>query len=106
MLDLDSFKLVNDTYEHQTGDIVLQSLSRLLQKRVRTTDLIGRYGGEEFCIIFPHTNIESASIVLENIRKTFAQITHTFNDERFNVTLSLGVSEYNNNMTITELVNK
>ena len=106
MLDLDSFKAVNDTYGHQTGDTVLQSLSRLLQARVRSTDIIGRYGGEEFCIIFPHTNIESASIVLENIRKTFAQIIHTFNDERFNVTLSLGVSEYNNNMTITELVNK
>lgn len=106
MLDLDSFKVVNDTYGHQAGDIVLQSLSKLLETRVRNTDIIGRYGGEEFCIIFPHTNIEEASIVLDNIRTIFAQITHTFNNTTFNVTVSLGVTEYKNGMKSSELVNR
>jgi diguanylate cyclase (GGDEF)-like protein len=66
--DLDHFKSVNDTYGHQMGDIVLQSVSGLLLKTVREFDMPTRYGGEEFAVIFPETDLDGAEIVCERIR--------------------------------------
>ena len=60
MIDIDHFKTVNDTYGHATGDRVLRSLSRLLSQRMRQTDVVGRYGGEEFAVIMVGANAENA----------------------------------------------
>ena len=92
MVDLDYFKQVNDKYGHVTGDYVIREISRVLTQQLRRTDIIGRYGGEEFAVIFPDTTEEAAASVLEKIREKFAQIKHKSGVEEFSVTFSCGVS--------------
>ena len=73
MIDIDHFKRVNDTWGHQTGDIVLRHLAKTLQKAVRGGDHVARYGGEEFAVILPRTDGQAAVSVAENIRQTLAR---------------------------------
>ncbi len=94
MIDLDNFKSINDRYGHIKGDQVLKNLCLLLRKHLRETDLIGRYGGEEFLILFPNTTAQQAKDVLDRIREKFAHLTYFHQDNRFHVTFSAGVSEY------------
>ncbi len=91
MIDVDYFKKVNDTYGHQIGDRVLKSLSHLLRQRLRVSDAIGRYGGEEFAVVLPNTDREGAVAVLESLRESFAEIVHEADDKSFKVTVSIGV---------------
>ena len=104
MLDIDFFKKVNDNYGHQTGDIILKSLAYLLKHRVRESDSVGRYGGEEFALILPYTNIGDAFTIVEEIRKKFAQLTHSDGGQEFHTTFSAGVCQYLEGMSLTELV--
>lgn len=69
ILDIDKFKNVNDTFGHQTGDVVLQQLSRLIAENVRTADTVGRWGGEEFLIICPNVDVDKAGILAEKLRQ-------------------------------------
>jgi diguanylate cyclase (GGDEF)-like protein len=92
MIDLDRFKSINDTYGHATGDRVIKSLSRVLRQRLRKTDIIGRYGGEEFAIMMPDTDARLAAHVLEQIRAGFAQIRQRAEEREFAVTFSCGVA--------------
>jgi diguanylate cyclase (GGDEF)-like protein len=94
MLDIDHFKSVNDTYGHPTGDRVIRSLSRLLQQRLRTSDVVGRYGGEEFAVIFNDTDGATAVKVLDEIRHDFGLIRHRHEKGEFSVTISAGVSGF------------
>lgn len=94
MLDIDFFKQVNDRYGHPVGDKVIKSLSRLLQQRLRKTDIIGRYGGEEFAIILPDSSGEDAFRVLDEVRQVFADITQYGAGQEFNVTFSAGVAHF------------
>lgn len=94
MIDLDHFKNVNDTYGHITGDRVLKSLARLLLDRLRRTDIIGRYGGEEFGIILLNTEQDNALTVMDEIRKNFSRIRHQSGNQHFHVTLSCGIAAY------------
>ena len=94
MIDVDHFKGVNDTYGHLTGDGVLKSLSRLLQERLRRTDIIGRYGGEEFGIILLNTGAEMASQIMNEIRENFSHIRQQSEGEEFFVTFSCGVASF------------
>lgn len=93
MLDIDSFKMVNDRYGHAAGDSVIKSLSRLLQQRLRKTDFIGRYGGEEFAVIMPDTSILNATEVMNDLRRLFGEIVHHADDKTFSVTFSCGIAE-------------
>lgn len=77
MIDLDHFKIVNDTFGHQAGDVVLQELAALCHEILRKRDLIGRYGGEEFVILLPETGSEAASQVAERLRSQASQ--HSIN---------------------------
>jgi diguanylate cyclase (GGDEF)-like protein len=94
MVDLDRFKSVNDTYGHATGDRVLVAVSRLLQQRLRKTDVIGRYGGEEFAVILYDTDLDSAAKVLDNIRASFSQLKHQTEGTELTATFSCGVASY------------
>lgn len=94
MIDIDNFKAVNDTYGHPIGDRVIKSLARLLQQRLRKTDCIGRYGGEEFAVILPDTDGPAAFQVLDELRSGFAQIRHQFSGREFAVTFSCGVAVF------------
>lgn len=94
MIDIDSFKSVNDSYGHPVGDRVIKTLSRVLRQRLRRTDIIGRYGGEEFAVIMPDTTAREALRVIDGVRADFAQILHVSNDGSFPVTFSAGIAAY------------
>lgn len=103
MIDLDNFKSVNDTYGHLTGDRVLKSLARLLQERLRRTDIIGRYGGEEFGVILFDTTASNAARIMGEIRETFSQVRQQAGDRDFYVTLSCGIAGFPAYGTVNEL---
>jgi diguanylate cyclase (GGDEF)-like protein len=92
MIDLDYFKKVNDSFGHAIGDRILRSLSIFLKQRLRKTDHIGRYGGEEFVIILPNTHPDDALRVLDGIRERFAELRQHAGDQELNVTFSGGVA--------------
>lgn len=91
MLDLDHFKQVNDVFGHQVGDQVLVTLAKLLRLRTRKIDVAGRWGGEEFLVICPHTSLDGALALAESVRTTID--SHLF-ESVSHVTASLGVSSY------------
>lgn len=92
MIDLDHFKVVNDTYGHPVGDRVIRALARLMKQRLRKTDYVGRYGGEEFAVIMPDTSIEMALVVIDQIRSDFSSLRFEAEDASFNVSFSAGVA--------------
>ncbi len=94
MFDVDFFKRVNDSYGHAVGDVVLKTLAHFLKDRVRKTDLVGRYGGEEFIIVFPNTSTEIAEILCENLRESFEKILHFSRLENFYISFSCGIASY------------
>ena len=71
-MDIDHFKKVNDVHGHQVGDQILKSIAEILHNRVRETDTLGRWGGEEFLIICPETSLQNALIMAENLRQSIA----------------------------------
>lgn len=93
LFDLDKFKDLNDKYGHLGGDFVLIELSSLIGSLLRDSDLLGRYGGEEFGIVLPDTNGQGAMDVAERIRKAIADHPMLFNQQTIRVTLSIGVAE-------------
>jgi len=90
MCDIDNFKRINDTYGHLTGDAVLKEVARILRDNVRSTDVVGRFGGEEFVLLFPSTGEEEAKTVVERLRR----LTRDLNKFPFNITLSYGIAVY------------
>lgn len=94
LFDLDKFKDLNDKYGHLGGDFVLIELAAYIGTLLRDSDLLGRYGGEEFGIVLPDTPLEGALEVAERIRKAVAEHPMLFNQQTIRVTLSMGVSEF------------
>ncbi|WP_419763836.1 MAG: cache domain-containing protein [Arcobacter sp.] len=101
LFDIDKFKDINDTYGHDVGDIVLSDLSSFVNNFLRESDIIGRYGGEEFIIIYQNTMLEDACIVSQRVRKGVAE--HKFNENIKQVTISIGLVEYQNDESVDEL---
>ena len=91
MIDLDNFKNVNDTYGHLEGDEILKRFSQLVASLLRTTDTFARWGGEEFMILLPYTDVEQASKLAESLRKT---IENYCKSAQKNTTISLGVTSF------------
>jgi diguanylate cyclase (GGDEF)-like protein len=94
MLDIDHFKSVNDTYGHPVGDQVIRGLAWLLKGRLRASDLIGRYGGEEFLIALPDVSVEQAKIVIDRIRLDFSSLPHAHSSGPLFATFSAGIASY------------
>ena len=92
LLDIDHFKTINDNHGHLIGDKVLIALSRVLQAELRKTDVVGRYGGEEFAVIFSDTTVSRASIIMNRVREKFANTVHHADGYTFHVTFSAGLS--------------
>ncbi len=93
MLDIDHFKSINDNFGHATGDVVLQKVAITCRKALRDSDFVGRIGGEEFILIFPHTDVEGAMIVAERVRADVERIDWG-PLELESVTVSIGLSTY------------
>jgi diguanylate cyclase (GGDEF)-like protein len=93
MIDIDHFKTVNDNYGHSAGDAVLRDLARLLQQRLRRSDVIGRYGGEEFLLILPNTPGLAAAQLIDAIRISFSALRHSSADGDVHVTFSAGIAQ-------------
>ncbi|TFF39003.1 diguanylate cyclase [Pseudomonas sp. RIT623] len=91
MLDIDHFKKINDRHGHPMGDRVIKSLALFLKQRLRKTDFIGRYGGEEFAIVMPNTGLAAAHKVLDEIRRRFAEIHYPAQPHDLQCTFSAGV---------------
>lgn len=94
LLDLDHFKDINDTYGHTTGDEALRSVSARLREQIRHPDTIGRYGGEEFLIVLPNSQIKAAGEQAERLCQTIRALQIEANDHSFKVTISIGVAQY------------
>ena len=93
MLDLDFFKKVNDTHGHSAGDAVLQMVAGVLLDNRRSSDVVCRYGGEEFCVLLPETDEDGALVWAERARKAIADLSISGGDHTFHVTASIGVAE-------------
>lgn len=92
MVDIDWFKHVNDTWGHAAGDIVLQAVAQCCQKALRSTDIIGRWGGEEFVIILPEADQQAACLIAERIRRNVSEMNINLSGNTIHVTVSLGVT--------------
>lgn len=92
IIDLDHFKDVNDKYGHLVGDQVLKTLSLSMRHRLRRTDIIGRYGGEEFALILPNTQYDEAFMLCNQLRKNFNEMQHSAGNDVFNVSFCAGIS--------------
>ncbi len=103
LLDIDHFKEVNDTYGHQVGDSVLVEFARLLKENARRIDTVGRWGGEEFLLILPDTNLEGARAMAENLRKKVEAFLFT---GAGNKTASFGVGECGKDADLREIIGK
>lgn len=94
MIDVDRFKRVNDTYGHPAGDQVLMALSRGLRLRLRECDVVGRYGGEEFAVILNGVGEAQAKVILDQLRRSFAEVIFYAGDATFTCTFSAGVAGF------------
>ncbi|MGB5684391.1 MAG: sensor domain-containing diguanylate cyclase, partial [Candidatus Electrothrix sp.] len=107
LIDVDKFKTFNDTYGHQIGDIVLQSVAQVIRSKVRKHDVAARYGGDEFAVILPDTEKQEAGLLGEEINMAVSehQVIHETNGEQkvLKITVSIGVAEMTDNDR-TELV--
>lgn len=106
-IDIDCFKRINDTYGHHVGDLVLQGLAHLLQVNLRSTDILARFGGEEFVIALPNTTVEQAVATMQSIlNKVRLNAVAQYEGQTFSITFSAGVAEWNEGMTVAEWVAK
>ena len=102
MMDLDHFKKINDTYGHPAGDEVLKEIAYLLRKTVRKSDVACRYGGEEFAVILPNTDIEHAAIFCERFRKEVEKHAVQYNGSNLRITISSGVAQFSDSVKGSE----
>ncbi|MFH1414808.1 MAG: sensor domain-containing diguanylate cyclase [Elusimicrobiota bacterium] len=104
MLDIDNFKHFNDTYGHQTGDIVLKNVSDTIQQIVRETDVVGRYGGEEIAVILHNISKQKAKDIAERIRISVGAIEFVFDYRKVSVTVTVGAASFPENPTAEVLI--
>ncbi len=104
LFDLDNFKDVNDTYGHLAGDFVLQRVAELFTKRLRTIDIVGRYGGEEFLVILPETDLERSYVVGERLRAGVEQEQFIYEDHEIKFTVSGGIALYQQGHIANDLI--
>jgi diguanylate cyclase (GGDEF)-like protein len=103
LLDVDHFKAINDNHGHPAGDSVLRDIASLLKQHSRTSDSVGRWGGEEFVIVCPETHLEGAAQLAESLKETVGK--HSFNIER-SVTASIGITSLREDDTLESLMER
>lgn len=104
MVDIDHFKSINDDYGHLAGDAVLKELSSVIQGRLRPDDVLSRYGGEEFVVVLPETDLAGAATAAESLRALVETSHFHFEGEPIKVTISIGVAQYDGTSDVTALL--
>ncbi|MBF0204512.1 MAG: diguanylate cyclase [Desulfamplus sp.] len=105
LCDLDAFKIVNDTYGHQTGDHVLIAFACIMKEQLRSEDIAGRYGGDEFCMIFTHSHAEKSLLALERIRSIFEKtVFESMDKSLFSISSTFGIADFSKGMSAIQLV--
>lgn len=102
MADLDLFKRINDEHGHAAGDVVIQTVAKLLEDQCRASDVVCRYGGEEFCVLLTETNEAGAACWAEHVRRAVSETTIPAGDLSLRVTVSMGVAERLTDITSVE----
>ncbi|MCP4113221.1 MAG: diguanylate cyclase [Desulfobacteraceae bacterium] len=104
LCDVDKFKQINDTHGHQVGDNVLEGFAKIITSELRRGDIAGRYGGDEFCLVFTHSASETGINALERIRIRLREARFKGKGEFFSVSATFGIADYFPNMTESELI--
>lgn len=104
MIDLDHFKQINDQHGHQCGDMILLETAELIQNNLRENDLLGRYGGEEFIVLLPHSNLDQAKLCAERMCAALDTEVLVFG-HNVSVSASIGIAELSKNQTYDNLIN-
>jgi len=97
MIDLDHFKRINDSWGHQAGDQVLRQFAVLASMTLRKEDVIGRFGGEEFCILLPGVHLDEAQEIGERLRQACEIVTVVFENMHISYTISIGIAQVKEN---------
>lgn len=103
MIDVDLFKQINDSFGHETGDRVIQQISRLLERISRATDVVARSGGDEFLLVLPDTDMDAARLLAERIRSAVGARPMLVDNQRIHVTLSLGIATSTGDVDLDKL---
>jgi diguanylate cyclase (GGDEF)-like protein len=103
--DIDYFKIINDTYGHDAGDVILKSVGELFKRYTREVDIVGRYGGEEFIVVLPNIDLTGAIKFANKIRKIIKSNRFIYKGERIDVSISGGVSERKDYRNLEEAIN-
>jgi diguanylate cyclase (GGDEF)-like protein len=106
LLDIDHFKAINDSHGHELGDKVLVGVANGIKAVLRSQDLIARWGGEEFLAVLPDTNLEQARASAERVRQALMQQRWSFDGQSVAVTISVGVSEFQEGDSLTSAINR
>ena len=102
--DIDNFKNINDSYGHNTGDEVIIAIAQLMKNSLREQDIIGRWGGEEFMIVLPDTDVDAGKDVLEKLRANISAYPVETDSASINVTITIGIAESSEAETITNII--
>lgn len=106
LADIDHFKQVNDNHGHDAGDAVLRQLARVWRSQLRTSDILARFGGEEFVVLMPHTNNDGVQVIADRLRKSAEQMQTRFGDSKIDVTVSIGIAQFENNESAEQLLRR
>ncbi len=99
MLDIDLFKMINDTYGHASGDQVLKAIAERLNHNIRGVDILGRYGGDEFSILLPETDLATANVIAGRLRRAIAKYPISTDDGLLSITISVGIAKATEEMS-------
>ncbi len=102
--DIDNFKNFNDKYGHDCGDFVLQEISQMIQSTTRELDIVSRWGGEEFLILLPGTDVNGAYIVIEKIREKICNATFNYNNTKLFLSMTFGIKQYSLEEPISSVI--
>ncbi len=106
MLDIDKFKNINDNYGHTVGDAILRNFSDTIMKCLRRSDILFRYGGEEFSVLLRNTSTEGAALLAERMRKRVEEMEFEYNNIKVNATVSIGVAQMKEGDEVTGFIGR